>query len=568
MPAVTSAVEIILADPALKAIFLLRNAARGGEAALVESKAARFLLWFALDGRRTYQHVAISPACLAFLSAPLPPYVSRLAAYVLLQRSDVRESLGSDLDRFHAWYYADAVREYGLAMFITAREQHDLLQPHPRFANLNPSLSRAAYYTLLRDKTLRRRFEAEQERPTPEFRASLSEATTALFGGWLPVPPLADRSGLDGVNIIGFSDGVLGIGEDARALTAVVSRAGIPRAIYNVALPDKTATSARYGTELLNTDRPLFPVNIFALTAFETARLHVERGENLFHGRYNIGYWPWELTSLPEHWRFVFDLVDEVWASSEFLLDVYRRLTDKPVFLMPPYLNTPEVTPVDLVRFGLYPEDIVFLTMFDFNSYVARKNPHAAIAAFERAFPDRSGPERLLIKTLNAESHPDAFAELERRLGDDDRYVLIDGPLSRGEVCGLIAAVDCFVSLHRSEGFGRVVAEAMLLRTTVIATDWSGSASFLDATRGYPVDYTLRPVAPDEYVFWEGSDWAEPSLPDAADKLRRARDNLAADGPMRRRASAFVDAAYGLDPVAAGVAARLEQIAATRSGRR
>ncbi len=557
------AVDIVLADPALKAIFLLHHAGHAGETALVEDRAARFLLWFAFEGRKSYHHVAISAQYLAFLSEPMPPYASRLAAYVLLQRADIRQSFGSDPDRYHAWYYCDGLREYGLAPFVSPREQHVLMQPYKNFAGSSTALSHADWYVILRDKTLRSAFEAQGGRLDPGVTERLVEARTHLFGGWLPCPPLADRSDLPGVNIIGFSEGVLGIGEDARALTAAVTRAGLPRAIYHVALPEKSATSARYGAELLHADRPLYPVNIFALTAFETARLYVEHGANLFQGRYNIGYWPWELTSLPEHWRFVFDLVDEVWASSDFLVDVYRGLTDKPVVLMPPYLNTPEVTPVDLGRFGLDGEDVVFLTMFDFNSYVARKNPHAAIAAFEQAFPDRSGPERLLIKTLNADSHAEAFAALERRLGADDRYVLVDGPLSRGEICGLVAAVDCFVSLHRSEGFGRVIAEAMLLRTSVIATGWSGNASFLDASRGYPVKHRLRPVAADEYVFWEGSEWAEPSIAHAAEQMRHVRDNLATDGPMRRRASAFVASAYGLDPVAEKIAARLDQIART-----
>ena len=138
--------------------------------------------------------------------------------------------------------------------------------------------------------------------------------------------------------------------------------------------------------------------------------------------------------------------------------------------------------------------------------------------------------------------------------------------MTRPQTAGLIARADCLVSLHRGEGFGRVIAEAMALGTVVVATDWSGSTSILDRTRGYPVSYSLRDVAANEYVFNHGSQWAEPSVEDAATKLRTVRDHLGGDGELRRRAKEFVEHAYGLDTVAAALADRLEVLSAERSG--
>ncbi len=561
------AADIIRADETLLAAYLLRFPSEGSGAALTDEKASQFLLWFALNGRRNYQQVCFSPDYLAFLAKPIPPYASRLAAYVMIARPDLQKAFGTDLDRYHAWYYGEGVRRYRLAPFVSVREQQFLAEIHPFFAHLRPSLTRAAYFAYLRDPGMAQRFDLRTASDRNGFLATLKRLPPNPFEPWMPALAPRDRADLPGCNVIGFADGVLGIGEDARAITAVLGHAGVPRSVYNVKLPEKAATSDNFEIDALYEDRPIFPINIFALTAFETARLKIEQGAGIFAGRYNIGYWPWELTSLPDDWRFVFDLVDEIWASSDFLVDVYSRLTTKPVHRVPLYLNSVETAPVDLEPFGLKPDDVIFLTMFDFNSYVARKNPEAAIAAFQAAFPDRDGPERMIIKTLNSHAHPDRLKALEERLGDDDRFVLVDGPFSRAEVCGLIEACDCFVSLHRSEGFGRVIAEAMHLQTPVVATNWSGNTSFIDADVGYVVDYTLRPVAKGEYVFHEGSEWAEPSVEDAAAKLRLVRARINRDGAMRERAKARVQNLYGLVPVSEVVTARLEAIRPLIRGR-
>lgn len=565
----SNAIGILRSDPTLKAAFLLRHGAERGSAAFTDEQASQFLLWFALEGHKTYHHATLTPAFLAFLSTPVTPYVSRLAAYVLLRRPDLRSRFGSDVDGFHAWYFHEGVSELGIGAFTTIRDQQFLDQPHPRFAGQQNPLTRRAYFAYLRDRDAQTRFNLASPVDRARFQSWHVEAARGEHAPWFEPPPTIDRSHLPGVNIIGFADGVLGIGEDARALVRALGTAGIPRALVRIPLSERHATSDVFAASAaLSIDRPLHPINVFALTAFETVRMHIEKGSSIFAERYNIGYWPWELTSLPRDWRGVFGLVDEVWASSDFLQNVYSQLTAKPVQLMPPYLNVPQPARVPLEPFGIAPEDIVFLTMFDFNSYVARKNPQGVIDAFRQAFPDQNGPERLIIKTLNGHAHEGALQKLEQSLGDDHRFVLVDGPFSRAEVCGLIAAADCFVSLHRSEGFGRAIAEAMLLGTAVIATDWSGSTSFLDARTGYTVDYTLRNVNAGEYVFHEGSQWAEPSPEGAVTQLRKARDRVAKDGAMRERARSAVLKRYDLAPVAAALAERIEAISQKRRLRR
>ncbi len=557
-PLLTPALDILRADGTLLTAFLLRHGVTGS-AAFTEERAERFLLWFALEGRGDYTASRFSPAYLAFLAAPAPPYASRLAAHVATALPELRQRFRGNPDLFQAWYYGGGAASLGLLPLISQAERRLLAALHPVFEGLEPGLSRAAYYAYLRDPQARARYDLAR----PEHRAAAAAAFAVAGDPLEPFQPSAapeDRGALPGCNIFGFADGVLGIGEDARALAIALGHAGISRCICNLTLPDRHATSAPSGMEALYAGRPLFPVNIFAMTAFETARLTAQRGRGLLEGRYNIGYWPWELTSLPPEWRFVFDLVDEVWASSRFLVEVFSGLTDKPVILMPPLVAAPPAEPMDLAPFGIVPGNLVFLTMFDFNSFVARKNPQAAIAAFKAAFPDRDGPERMIVKSLNAHAHPKRLEELQAEIGEDDRFVLLDGAFSRAEIGGLIAAVDCFVSLHRAEGFGRVIAEAMLLRTPVVATNWSGSVDFLNRKTGFPVDGALRRVAAEEYVFWEGSDWAEPSLESAAAALRAVAARPDGLGAMVDRAQAGIASSYGLTRVTQGLAARLAQI--------
>jgi glycosyltransferase involved in cell wall biosynthesis len=203
----------------------------------------------------------------------------------------------------------------------------------------------------------------------------------------------------------------------------------------------------------------------------------------------------------------------------------------------------------------------VFLAALDFNSYTARKNPIGTIDAFQRAFPRKSGSERLLIKTINGHVHPEGLQELVNYCEEDARIVIVDGSLSRAETNGLIAATDCFVSLHRAEGFGRVLAEAMLLGTPVVGTDWSGSACLLDKHTGFPVAYTLADVSPGDYLFEEGSRWAEPLVDDAAGQLREVRRNRNLVESKLTAAKLRVSDNHGLDSVAQQVVKRLTTIA-------
>jgi len=224
-------------------------------------------------------------------------------------------------------------------------------------------------------------------------------------------------------------------------------------------------------------------------------------------------------------------------------------------------VSVDRLTPTPRARFGLPEDRFLFLYVFDWNSYPARKNPLAAIDAFRRAFPTGREPVGLVLKTMNARPEDPRWQLLLAAAAADRRVAVLAETLDRGEALGLFAACDAYVSPHRAEGFGRTLAEAMLLGLPVIATAHSGNADFLTPDTGFPVAYRLVPVGHGDYPFGEGLLWAEPDLESLARNMR-----LAADQPAlaRRRAQAGRDLiAARHDPRIVGKAylGRLQEIA-------
>jgi glycosyltransferase involved in cell wall biosynthesis len=237
---------------------------------------------------------------------------------------------------------------------------------------------------------------------------------------------------------------------------------------------------------------------------------------------YTIGYWAWELAKFPQEWAASFAFVDEVWVASRFTYDAIAPATKKPVLLMPMAVAMPPCEPGPRrADFGLPEDSFIFYFSFDFRSYSARKNPLAAIEAFRRAFPSRGAPTVLLLKTIGSEWKPDDRNNLLDAIGGDPRILLIDRELPRPRATALLALTDCFLSLHRSEGFGRGPAEAMLLKKPVITTDYSGTTDFATRETALLIDYELVPVRASEYPGASGQVWAEPDTEQAAAAMRR-----------------------------------------------
>jgi hypothetical protein len=194
---------------------------------------------------------------------------------------------------------------------------------------------------------------------------------------------------------------------------------------------------------------------------------------------------------------------------------------------MPPALTSPLTGSRDDGRRHLEvgPDELVYLVVFDFLGYVKRKNPLAAIAAFKQAFPTERDV-RLVIKCANEHLDPAAF-EAMRAMADGSRVSIHHGYWSTREMLDLVAACDVYVSLHRSEGLGLSIAEAMAYARPVIATGWSGNTDFMTRDTSFPVRYELVELTEDLGAYRAGQVWAEPSVDDAARLMRLVYDDRA-----------------------------------------
>jgi glycosyltransferase involved in cell wall biosynthesis len=359
-----------------------------------------------------------------------------------------------------------------------------------------------------------------------------------------PVPDRMPRGGFP-IAIAGLFSTMSGIGEGARLAYDALEDAGLSPTAFDISgafgqaeidgPARRPIVAGSGGTLVVHHNAPFLPRALWAL------------GRARLRGRRVVGYWAWEFPKIPESWHPSLRYLHEVWVPSELARTAVASATNLPVHVVPHPLPPPVVTPNMRARLGLPENALIVLTAFHMGSAFARKNPLAAIAAFRRAFGD--APDRVLaIKLIDHGASPIARAALDHAIAGVPNIRLINVMLEPADMSGLMAAVDIVLSLHRSEGFGLVPAEAMQLGKPVVATGWSGNMDFMNAGNSAPVAYDMVPVQDpyDGAFISDGQLWAEASVDDAADWLRR----LANDADLRRRMgdAARADIARQLSP--------------------
>lgn len=324
-----------------------------------------------------------------------------------------------------------------------------------------------------------------------------------------------------GVNLIGYARGELGQGEDVRMLSQTLELAGIPHCVVNVQPGDNISQNDNTVGHLLS-NGPEFAINILCMTGIESLRFYLQNSREVFEGRYTVGLWPWELPDWPGHWSHVYSLVDEIWAISDFTSRAFRS-APVPVSPVPLPVSVEPITVLTRENFGLPEDSYLFIFSFDLASTLTRKNPAAVIEAFLQAFPHgQTGPRvGLVLKINNVERLNMPWRSLKRRIATDPRIKVIESSLRRPEVLALYNCCDCFVSLHRSEGFGRSIVESLMLGLDVIATAYSGNMEYADAEGLHLVDYELVPLGKEDYFLSQGQSWAEPSVSNAAKVMQQ-----------------------------------------------
>lgn len=369
------------------------------------------------------------------------------------------------------------------------------------------------------------------------------------------VPDAVRRASL-GVNVAGYLAAESGMGEAARASIRAIERAGIPFALNNVPSPQRSTDSA-YTAFVAENPHPFNLVHLNAdnMTAFEE-----RQGPAYFRDRYTIGFWFWELSRFRQDWLGAFNVVDEVWVATRFVQEALQPVATVPVVRMPPPVVAPRPAECGRARFGIPEGRFAFLFTFDVSSHMERKNPMAVVRAFRRS---GLGADRatLVLKFTNGAFDREAVRRLSEA-GEGASLIMLDGFMDRSQLSALMNVCDCFVSLHRSEGFGLTMAEAMALGKPVIATAYSGNMDFMTPETACLIDYRLVPLMHDYGPYLRGFEWAEPDIDQAADAMRRMVDSPEWATSLGRAGPAAIETHLGLDAAADRYKRRLEAIRA------
>ena len=323
-----------------------------------------------------------------------------------------------------------------------------------------------------------------------------------------------------GVNLVGYHAAEAGLGVAVRRVARALEASAVP---WRPLTYDRTGSRQRDGADVVaaaDGGNSPYWFHLILVTPEQLGQFGADVGAQFFAGHYTIGLWYWETDVMPSSHRLAIELVDEVWGATGYLRDVFTAHTDKPVLRMPlplEFARTPDrATGREVVGFD---DRFTFLFSFDFLSVARRKNPLGLVDAYRRAFPE-PGDTRLILKSINGDQFPDERARIAYEIADRSDIELWDRYLESDERLSLVGAADCYVSLHRSEGLGLTMAEAMSAGTPVIASRYSGNLDFMDDESALLIDGVEVDIGPDNFYPPDGH-WFDPDLDQAADAMKR-----------------------------------------------
>lgn len=376
-----------------------------------------------------------------------------------------------------------------------------------------------------------------------------------------PAPPATSTSpDTAGVNLAGYFTSELGLGEGARQLATALTAAGEPVTAIQGLVRPSTRQQAEFQPEppaAADHDVNLLVVNGDIVPSFAE-----DVGPAFFDGRRTAALWWWECEPFPiDEWRAALEWVDEIYVGTGFVKDLIAPHVDVPVRQFPMPVSLVPSAPLPRSEFGI-PDDVpMFFYMWDYHSSEVRKNPSGLARAFKEAFPE-PGEAVLVLKCINHHNLPEAHERVLLEIGDRPDIVLVDRFLPSNAKNRLMELCDCYVSPHRSEGFGHTPAEAMLLGKPVIATGYGGNLDYMAPDRGILLDYELVPIGKAAAPYPAHGFWAEPNHDQLVEQLRWVATHPDEARAMGERAKAYMQTHHG--PEATGRALR-DLLAQTRA---
>lgn len=372
------------------------------------------------------------------------------------------------------------------------------------------------------------------------------------------IVPFQPGAGSFGVNLIGPLSSSTGLGQSFRLIEQVFRDSEIPYSIYNYEINTYNTVDISGFADKLSADLP-YSINLWHINPAEFVEAYAVFGKEAFDAKYNIAFWLWELEEFPDEWIRYLRVLDEVWTPSAFITDAIRKKTVKPVLTMPYHVTAEcDTDRYDREYFGLPEDKFLFLMMYDTQSVSQRKNPDAVIESYKMAFPKEKEDIGLVIKINSADSR--IMKELADKTAPYKNVYFIQDNLSKTAVNSLIADCDTYVSLHRAEGFGLVLAESMLLHVPTIATNWSANTEFMNPEVACMVDYQMVTLEKDYIPYKKGNCWADPDVEQAALYMRQLSDDPEKVQNLAQKAYAFIIDVLGMDRIKNKIENRLADI--------
>ncbi len=372
-----------------------------------------------------------------------------------------------------------------------------------------------------------------------------------------PLPTEGEGAMREGVNLIGYNRAEMGVGEGLRSSARALSAAAINFDIINFETgnPGRMQDFSWIHKEVKT---PLYDINLVHVNGDQFSKVVHELPAHVFKGRYTIGHWSWEMPEIPPEWLQAFEHVDEVWVPSDFVKRAVEQFTDIPVVIIPFSVNIRADNNLSKAYFGIPENTFCFLFMYDMRSILERKNPQGTLDAFKNAFEPGDTGVCLVLKVMNATAAE--IANLQTAIGIWQNIIILEGVHERHEITALLTLIDCYISLHRSEGFGLTPAEAMCLGKSTIITNWSGSTEYMNAQNCIAIDYQLVELQKDCGPYRKGQLWAEPNLKMAAEAMVMLRENPDIAKKIGAEAQKTIESQFSPVAIGARIADRLQII--------